>query len=768
MRNTLRASIIATLMLAALTGLAYPMVVTGIAQLAFPHQANGSPIRDNGAVVGSELIGQSFTGDQYFHPRPSAAGAGYDAMASGGSNLGPSNPVLLDRVNASAAQWRANETGAPPVDAVTTSASGLDPHITIANALGQAPRVARARALDQGAVEALIRGHTDQRDLGFLGEPGVNVLELNLALAHGQTSSLASAPAFGPNIAGPLQGLFWFALVLGSSILGARWLARLFKGREVPMPRTLGRLEALLLKPLGKRGTSEMTWKEYTWSVLGFSAVSFGFTYLVLRLQGFLPWNPHHVPGVRWDIALNTAISFGSNTNWQAYAGESTMSHLTQMLGLTFQNFVSAAVGMAVALALIRGISRHGELGNFWSDLIRCTVYILLPVSIIMAVFFVWQGVPQTLDGSMVATTLEGGHQEIALGPVASQLAIKILGTNGGGFFNANSAHPFENPTPLTNLVQMALILVLPGAFLLAFGRLCGRPKEGWVLWIVCAILLVAGVGAATWAEQNGNPAVHALGVDDGASNLAGGGNMEGKEVRFGNWGSALYAAITAATSCGSVNSMHDSFMPLGGGVPLLLILLGEVVFGGVGAGFYSLMIFVMLAVFLSGLMIGRTPEYLGNRLGAFDVKMVLLAVMAAETTVLGFAALGVIVPQGLAGIFNPGAHGFTEVLYGYGSAVGNNGSAFGGLGAALPWFTVTMAIAMFIGRFMVIIPVLALAGSMARKELHPATVGTFPTDGGLFGGILIGVILIVGALTFFPALVLGPILEHLHLFGGA
>ena len=461
------------------------------------------------------------------------------------------------------------------------------------------------------------------------------------------------------------------------------------------------------------------------------------------------------------DLAFNTAASFMTNTNWQNYGGESTMSYLVQMAGLSVQNFLSAATGIAIAVALIRGFARASarSVGNFWVDMTRCTLYILLPICIVFCVFLVWQGIPQTLGSYVEATSLEGGKQTIALGPVASQVAIKMLGTNGGGFFNANAAHPLENPTALSNLVQMVSIFALGAALTNVFGRMVGDERQGWAVFAAMGILFLAGVTVAYWAEGSGNPLIHALGID--------GSNMEGKEVRFGPALSALFAVITTAASCGAVNAMHDSFMPLGGMIPLINMQLGEIIVGGVGAGLYGMILFVILAIFVAGLMVGRTPEYLGKKIEAKEVKMAVLALLALPLAMLGFTAIAVVLPTGLSSVQDPGPHGFSEVLYAYTSGAANNGSAFAGLAGNTLWYNLTIGLAMLMGRFLIIVPVLAVAGSLAGKKTVPASLGTFPTHGGLFVGLLVGVIVIMGGLTFFPSLALGPIVEHLALIAG-
>jgi len=772
MKKYIGPAVMATVVMALITGIVYPLLVTGVSQAVFPHQANGSPIVRDGKTVGSELIGQNFTQDKYFHGRPSAAGSGYDAMASGGSNFGPSNTKLYERVSETANESRqkgdVGENGTVPVDAVTASGSGLDPDITLANALDQVPRVAKARNMTEDEVRGLVSKHVKERDLGVLGEPRVNVLELNLALDDGQKASGASTSDFGrgdPQMYGIIQAVLVFAAVVIAAYLVAMFIYKTMKGQWSKKSKMLKKAGGLFYRLLRIDPKENMDWKTYTFSVLTFSIVSFLFTYIILRGQGALPLNPQGLPSVGPDIALNTAVSFGTNTNWQVYSGEQTMSYLSQMLALTFQNFMSAAVGMAVAVALMRGITNKKKgrgLGNFWVDITRLTMYVLIPISIIFALFFVSQGVPQTFNGPIHATTLEGAQQIIPVGPVASQESIKMLGTNGGGFFNANSAHPYENPNPLTNAAQIFLLLLLPMAFLVLFGKMARNLKQGWVLFVVVLVFLVAAICFTTYEEQLGNRSFHTLGVDQSPSGLQTGGNMEGKEVRFGIYGSTLFAVPTTAVSCGAVNSMHDSYTPLGGMVPLVLILLGEVVPGGAGSGFFSLFMYILITIFIAGLMVGRSPSYLGKKIATFDMKMTVLVLISIETTILAFSAISVVISQGTGGILNPGPHGLSEVLYTFGSGVGNNGSAFAGLTATNPWYITTMVIAMFIGRFFIIIPMMAVAGSFANKAVYPPTSGTLPTDNATFGAFLIAIIVIVAGLSFLPILVLGPILEHL------
>jgi K+-transporting ATPase ATPase A chain len=500
----------------------------------------------------------------------------------------------------------------------------------------------------------------------------------------------------------------------------------------------------------------EQHWLTYAVAMLLFHVGGFFIIYGLMRLQAVLPFNPAGQSAVSEDLSFNTAISFITNTNWQNYGGESTLSYLVQMLGLTHQNFLSAATGIALAVALIRGFSRSSvrTIGNFWVDVTRCTLYVLLPLCIVYALFLVSQGMPQTLGAYVDATTLEGGKQTIALGPVASQVAIKMLGTNGGGFFNANAAHPFENPTALSNFVQMISIFALGAALTNVFGRMVGNERQGWAILSVMGVLFLAGVAVTYWAEANGTNALQALGLT--------GGNMEGKEVRFGIVASSLFAVVTTAASCGAVNAMHDSFTALGGMIPLINMQLGEIIVGGVGAGLYGMLLFVVLSIFVAGLMVGRTPEYVGKKIEAREVKMAMLAILVLPLMYLGWTAVAVVLPSAVASMANAGPHGFTEVLYAYTSATGNNGSAFAGLSGNTFFYNLTLAVSMFVGRFFMIVPAMAMAGSLAGKKSIPPSAGTLPTTGGLFVGLVVGVILIIGGLTFFPALALGPIVEHL------
>ncbi|TIO35089.1 MAG: potassium-transporting ATPase subunit KdpA [Mesorhizobium sp.] len=539
------------------------------------------------------------------------------------------------------------------------------------------------------------------------------------------------------------------------------YMHRVFKGDRTLLSPVLVPIERGLYRLAGTSEKEEQHWAAYATGMLLFNLAGFLVLYALQRLQGALPYNPAGMAAVEPELAFNIAASFVTNTNWQNYGGESTMSYLVQMAGLTVQNFVSAATGIAIAIALIRGFARASgkSIGSFWVDLTRCTLYVLLPACIVLTLVYVWLGIPQTLGPYVDATTLEGAKQTIALGPVASQVAIKMLGTNGGGFFNANAAHPFENPDAISNLIQMLSIFALGAGLTNVFGRMVGSERQGWAILASMGVLFLVGVIVCYWAEAAGSPLVHALGID--------GGNMEGKETRFGIALSALFAVITTAASCGAVNAMHDSFTALGGMIPLINMQLGEVIVGGVGAGFYGILMFVVIAVFVAGLMVGRTPEYLGKKIEAKEVKMAMLAILCLPLAMLIFTAIAVVLPSAVASMANGGPHGFTEVLYAYTSAAANNGSAYGGLTGNTPWYNITIAIGMLMGRFLVIIPALAIAGSLATKKTVPASAGTFPTDGMLFVGLLVGVIVIVGGLTFFPSLAVGPIVEHLAMILG-
>lgn len=566
---------------------------------------------------------------------------------------------------------------------------------------------------------------------------------------------------------GWLQILIFLAVVFALTKPLGTYLFSVFEGPKKPLPQIFGPLERFFFKVCGINPDDEQDWKEYAASLIMFSVISMLITYAILRFQNLLPLNPQKFGPVPAWLAMNTSISFTTNTNWQAYSGETTMSYFSQMAGLAWHNFTSAAAGIGVALAIARGFTRKirpgmpSTIGNFWADLIRATVYVLLPISFIAAIFLVSQGVIQNFSAYHEIMTIEGSKQIIAMGPVASQEAIKELGTNGGGFFNANSAHPFENPTPISNMFEMILIFAIPSALTYTYGLMAKNVKEGRVIWGAMALLFLVGVSAAYWSESQVNPAANGMQISQSS------GNMEGKETRFGITGSSLFATVTTDASCGAVNSMHDSFNSIGGLVPMLNIQLGEVIFGGVGAGLYGMLMFVVLTVFIAGLMVGRTPEYLGKKIEATEMKFVMLYVLIFPIIILGFTAWGAVAPYGVSSLNNSGPHGLSEILYAFTSAAGNNGSAFAGLNANTDWYNITLGLSMLFGRFFMIIPVLAIAGSMAAKKTVPAGPGTFHTDGGMFLVLLLAVVIIVGALTFFPALTLGPIVEHFAAVSG-
>ena len=557
-------------------------------------------------------------------------------------------------------------------------------------------------------------------------------------------------------VIGWIQILLFCAIIVALAKPLGGYMTRVFNGERTFLSPILRPVEAGLYWIGGVDEKREQHWLTYTVAMLFFHVGGFVILYALMRFQDVLPFNPMEQSAVAPDLSFNTAVSFITNTNWQNYGGESTLSYLTQMLGLTHQNFLSAATGIALAVALIRGFARSSvrTIGNFWVDVTRTTLYVLLPICVVYALFLVSQGIPQTLGAYVDATTLEGAKQTIAVGPVASQIAIKMLGTNGGGFFNVNAAHPFENPTALSNFVQMLSIFAIGAALTNVFGRMVGNQRQGWAIFAVMGVLFIAGVTVTYWAEASGTSIMQTLGLT--------GGNMEGKEVRFGIVASSLFAVVTTAASCGAVNAMHDSFTALGGMIPLINMQLGELIIGGVGAGLYGMLLFVVLAIFVAGLMVGRTPEYVGKKIEAREVKVAMLAILILPLMYLGWTAVAVVLPSAVASMANAGPHGFTEVLYAFTSATGNNGSAFGGLTGNTLFYNLTLACSMLVGRFFMIVPAMALAGSLAQKKSHPASVGTFPTTGGLFVGLVVGVILIIGGLTFFPALALGPIVEHL------
>ncbi len=792
LRSQARPALILFLLLTLITGIGYPLLVTGIAQLAFPDQAGGSLIVHNGNLAGSALIGQPFTSPQYFWGRPSATSPVPDyAGLSSGSNLGPSNPALADAVKARAAALRAADPGNTlpvPVDLVTASGSGLDPDISVAAALYQVPRVARERNLSQNAIRDLVTAYTEPRQFGFLGEPRVNVLRLNLAL---DDLSASGVPAPSLQAADPpapeTPGLRWtdwllLALFIGFFVVTVvplgRFLVRVLNGEPHALSPVFVPVERRILAWSGVNADEEMDWKAFACAMMVFSVLAIAALFCLQLAQPLLPLNPAGAGSPSWDLALNTAVSFVTNTNWQAYAGETGMSYLTQMAGLAVQNFTSAATGLAVLAGLAYGFSRKSAatIGNFWVLLVR-SVLILLPISIVIALVLVSQGTVQTFAGPVTVPLLDPVRdatgtlvttQTIPLGPAASQVAIKQLGVNGGGFFNTNSAHPFENPTPFANFVELVAILLIPASLCYAFGRMVGAGRKGVALLLAMTIIFLPLLGIAISAELAGNPAFPALGIDQAATDLQPGGNMEGKEVRFGIVSSALFSVVTTAASCGAVNSMHDSFTPLGGFVQLFMMQLGEVVYGGIGSGLYGMIVFAIIAMFIAGLMVGRTPEYLGKKIEPFEMTVATIAILVPIFLVLGLTAAAVLADPGKIAVLNPGPHGFSEILYAFTSAAQNNGSAFAGLSANSPFYNLATALAMFLGRFVPAILVLALAGSLAAKKIVPAGEGTLSDHRPLFIGWLVFVVIVIGALSFLPALALGPVIEYLVLYGGA
>jgi potassium-transporting ATPase potassium-binding subunit len=570
-------------------------------------------------------------------------------------------------------------------------------------------------------------------------------------------------------ITGWLQIALFSAIVILITRPFGGYMTRVFAGERTFLSPVLRPVERAIYWCCGVDEKEEQHWLTYAVAMLLFSVVGFLTLYALQRLQWYLPFNPQGQTGVEQSLAFNTSVSFITNTNWQSYVPETTMGYLVQMAGLTVHNFLSAATGIALALALIRGFARREAkaIGNFWVDLTRTTLYVLLPLSIVVGLFFVWQGMPQNLGAYVDATTLEGAKQTIAQGPVASQEVIKMMGTNGGGFFNANSAHPYENPNALTNLVQLVLIFSIGAGLTNVLGRMVRDERQGWAVFAAMGVLYLAGVTTAYWSEAHGNPALAQYGIESTASATQAGGNMEGKEVRFGIANTALFATVTTDASCGAVNSMHDSFLPLGGAVPLINIQLGEVIFGGVGSGLYGILAFAIIAMFVAGLMVGRTPEYLSKKLEAREVKMTILALLSLPLSILGWTALATVLPAGLAGIANTGPHGYSEILYAFTSATGNNGSAFAGISANTWYYNLTLAGAMLMGRFIFVIPLLAVAGSLAQKKLVAPSAGTFPTHSPQFVGLLVGVILIMGGLTYFPAVSLGPAVEQVAMNQG-
>jgi K+-transporting ATPase ATPase A chain len=792
-RTQVKPALVLFLLLTVLLGVVYPVVITSIAQALFPLQANGNLIEHNGKVVGSALIGQPFTSPKYFWGRPSATSpVPYNAMASSGSNLGPTNPALKDAVQARVDALHAADpinTRPVPVDLVTASGSGLDPDISISAAYYQVARVARARNLSEQDVRSLVSRSIEPRQFWFFGEPHLNVLRLNLAIddmsisqidhpSQDQTDPLPS-PVSGMRTGDGVVLVIFIGIFVVTVVPLGRFMWRVFTGQKNLLSLLIDPLEHCLLTISGVHAEDEMDWKTFSIALLIFSTVCIAFVFLLQEVQGLLPLNPAGAGPVPWDLSFNTAVSFATNTNWQAYIPETTVSYLTQMAGLAVQNFVSAAVGMAVLIGLIYGLTRKSAstIGNFWVLLIR-SIMILLPISIIIALLLVSQGTVQTFGGPVTVPLLDpvkepGGAlvttQTISLGPASSQVAIKMLGTNGGGFFNANSAHPFENPSPFTNFIEVVAILLIPSALCYTFGRMAGAGRKGISILLAMTFMFLPLLGLAISAELGGNPAVSGLGVDQSTTYLQPGGNMEGKEVRFGVVPSALFAVVTTVTSCGAVNAMHDSFTPLGGLVPLFSMMLGEVVYGGVGSGLYGMLVFVILAMFIAGLMVGRTPEYLGKKIEPYEMKLATVIILIPIILILTGAAVAVLTDAGRSAVLNPGPHGFSEIMYAFTSPSENNGSAFAGLSANSPFYTIATAVCMLVGRYAVAVLTLALAGSFVTKKIVPESSGTLRDHRPLFIVWLIFVIIIIGALSFFPVLALGPIVEHLiQVSGGA
>jgi K+-transporting ATPase ATPase A chain len=793
LRKQLRPAVMIFVLLTLLTGVLYPLVITGVAQLIFPVQANGNFMEHDGKVVGSALIGQPFTSPEYFWGRLSATSPGpYNAGLSAGSNLGPSSPVLTAAVKARVDALNAADpanTRPIPVDLVTASASGLDPDISVAAAYYQVPRIARERTMSEQDVRALVSQHIEPRQFWIFGEPHINVLRLNLALDDLSASHISpepaqqtdpfSSPSAGMRIADwAVLILFFFIFVVTVVPLG-RFMWRVFTGQKNLLTPVIDPLERWLLTTSGVVAGDEMDWKMFSVAMMVFSAISIAFVFLLQEVQGLLPANPAGAGPVPWDLSLNTAVSFATNTNWQGYVPEATVSYLTQMAGLAVQNFVSAAVGMAVLVGLIYGLSRKSAstIGNFWVLLIR-SVMILLPLSVIIALILVSQGSVQTFSGPVTVRLLDPVKdangallttQTIPLGPAASQVAIKVLGTNGGGFFNTNSAHPFENPSPFSNFIEVVAILLIPSALCYTFGKMVGAGRKGISILFAMTLMFVPLLGIAIAAELGGNPAFTSIGIDQSTTSIQPGGNMEGKEVRFGIMPSALFAVVTTVTSCGAVDSMHDSFTPVGGLVLLFNMMLGEVVYGGVGSGLYGMLIFVVIAMFIAGLMVGRTPEYLGKKIEPYEMKLSTIIILIPIFLILIGTAIAVLTDPGKAAVFNPGPHGFTEILYAFSSGSQNNGSAFAGLSANSLFYNIATAVCMFIGRYVVAILILALAGSFVAKKIVPESGGTLRDHRPLFIIWLVFVVLIIGALSFFPVLALGPVVEQLiRMAGGA
>ncbi|WP_292370679.1 potassium-transporting ATPase subunit KdpA [Methanoregula sp. UBA64] len=792
-RKQAKPAVMIFFLLTVLVGILYPLVVTGIAQVAFPSQANGNLLVHNGQVAGAKDVGQPFSSPQYFWGRLSATSpVPYNAGASGGSNLGPNNPALVDQVKARvAALHTADPTNKNeiPVDLVTASGSGLDPDISVAAAYYQVPRIARERNLSESEISALVAANAEPREFWIFGEPRVNVLSLNLALDDLSKGKISVPPVsadfpanghdlvFGMRFADWIQVLLFIGLVALLCIPLGAWLAKVYTGKPNIFSPVFDRIEQKILGWSGVDPAEEMDWKQFAAAVMVFAIPCIAVVFILELVQQYLPLNPAGLSAVPWDLSLNTAVSFATNTNWQAYVPEVTMSYLTQMAGLAVENFLSAAVGMAVLVALIYAFTRKSgtTIGNFWSLLVKSTL-VLIPICLLLSLVFVSQGVPQTFSGPVTVPLLDPVKdstgalvttQTIPLGPVASQVAIKHLGTNGGGFYNANSAHPLENPTPFTNFVETFAIIIIPAGLCMMFGGMIGSRRKGVALLLAMSLIFLPLLGLAIWSEQGGNPAFAPLGIDQSPSALQSGGNMEGKEVRFGIVPSALFAVVTTVTSCGAVDAMHDSFMPLAGGVLLFDMQLGEVVFGGVGSGLYGMLVFAIIAMFIAGLMVGRTPELYGKKIEEREMKIATVIILIPIILILTFTSLAVLTAAGQAGVYNPGPHGFSEILYAFTSAAQNNGSAFAGLSANSLFYNLATAFCMFVGRYATIVLTLALAGSLVAKKIVPAGEGTLRDHRPLFIVWLVFVIIVVGALSFLPALSLGPVAEYLGMIGG-
>ena len=796
-KKQIKPAVVLFILLTLLLGIVYPLVVTGIAQVIFPVQSNGDILEHNGNIVGSSLVGQPFTSAKYFWGRPSATSpVPYNAGASSGSNLGPNNPALIHAVQTRVDALHAadpSNTQLIPVDLVTASGSGLDPDISIAAAQYQVPRIARERNLSEQDVQALVTKNIQPAQFGIFGEPRVDVLSLNLALddlsaghisavqqplsQSGQAQQNAAPFVFGLRIADWLQVIVFIIIVAILVVPLGAWMAKVFTGKPNFLSPVIDWVEKKFLTLGGINGNEEMDWKQFAVALMVFSLICILFVFLLQLIQQYLPLNPAGLGAVPWDLSLNTAISFATNTNWQAYVPEVTVSYFTQMVGLAVQNFLSAAVGMAILVALIYAFSRKSAntIGNFWVLLIR-SIMILLPICLIIALVLVSQGTPQTFNPPITVPLLDPVNdsagalvttQTIPLGPVASQIAIKHLGTNGGGFYNANSAHPLENPTPFSNFLETFAIIIISASLCLSFGTMIGSRRKGLALLIAMTILFLPLLGVAIYSELGGNPGFIQLGIDQKPGFNQPGGNMEGKEVRFGIVPSALFSVVTTVTSCGAVNSMHDSYMPIAGFVQMFDIQLGELVFGGVGSGLYGMLIFVILAMFIAGLMVGRTPELYGKKIEQKEMKLATILILIPIFLILILTAIAVLTDAGRAAVFNTGPHGFSEILYAFSSASQNNGSAFAGLSANSLFYNLATALAMFVGRFAVAILTLALAGSLVSKKIIPVSEGTLRDHRPLFILWLVAVIIIVGALSFIPALSLGPVAEFFNMAAG-